>query len=84
MKGVLRNFAKFTGKHMCQRIFLNKVAGLKLVLKLKKRLWHSYFPVNFAKFLRTRFLQITSGRLVLFGFSDSCLYLRFSGVRGVK
>ena len=25
-KGVLRNFAKFTGKHMCQRLFFNKVA----------------------------------------------------------
>ena len=26
-KGVLRNFAKVTGKHLSQRIFLNKVAG---------------------------------------------------------
>ena len=25
-KGVLRNFAKFTGKRMCKSIFLNKVA----------------------------------------------------------
>ena len=32
---------------------------------LKKRLWHRCFPVNFAKFLRTRFLQNTSGRLLL-------------------
>ena len=23
--GVLRNFAKFTGKHLCQRLFFNKV-----------------------------------------------------------
>ena len=28
---------------------------------LKKRLWHRHFPVNFAKFLRTPFLQNTSG-----------------------
>ena len=28
-KGVLRNFAKFTGKHLCQSPFFNKVAGLK-------------------------------------------------------
>ena len=28
-KGVLRNFAKFTGKHLCQSLFLNKVAGLR-------------------------------------------------------
>ena len=25
-KGVLRNFTKFTGKHLCQRLFFNKVA----------------------------------------------------------
>ena len=25
-KGVLRNFAKFTGKHSCQSLFFNKVA----------------------------------------------------------
>ena len=26
-RGVLRNFAKFTGKHLCQSLFFNKVAG---------------------------------------------------------
>ena len=26
-KGVLRNFVKFTGKHLCQSLFLNKVSG---------------------------------------------------------
>ena len=26
-KGVVRNFAKFTGKHLCQSLFLNKVAA---------------------------------------------------------
>ena len=25
-KGVLRNFAKFIGKHLCQNLFFNKVA----------------------------------------------------------
>ena len=33
---------------------------------LRKRLWHRRFPLNFAKFLRTPFLQNTSGRLLLF------------------
>ena len=28
-KGVLKNFANFTGKHLCQSHFLNKVAGLR-------------------------------------------------------
>ena len=26
-KGVLRNFSKFTGKHLCQSLFYNKAAG---------------------------------------------------------
>ena len=34
----------------------NKVAGLRPVTLLKKKLWHRYFPVNFAKFLRAPFL----------------------------
>ena len=28
-KGILRNFAKFTGKHLCQSLFFNKVAYQK-------------------------------------------------------
>ena len=28
-KGVIRNFAKLTGKHLCQSLFFNKVAGLR-------------------------------------------------------
>ena len=55
-KGVLRNFTKFTGKHLCQRLFFNKVAGLRPATILKKRLWHRCFPVNFVKFLRTPFV----------------------------
>ena len=31
-KGVLRNFAKFIGKHLCQNLFFNKVAGAPLQL----------------------------------------------------
>ena len=65
-KRVLRNFAKFTGKSLCQSLFLNKVAGLRPAILLKKSLWHRCFPVNFAKFLRTPFLQNISGRLLLY------------------
>ena len=54
-KGVLRNFAKFVGKHLCQNLFFNKVAGLRPATLLKKRFWHRSFPVNFAKYLRTAF-----------------------------
>ena len=66
MKNVLlRNFTKFTGKRLCQSLFFNKVAGLRPATLLKKRLWHSCFPVNFGKFLSTPFLQNTFGRLFL-------------------
>ena len=64
-KGVLRIFTKFIGKHLCQRLFFNKVAGPRPATLLKKSLWHRCFPINFAKFLRTPFLQNTSGRLLL-------------------
>ena len=57
IKSVLRNFAKFTGEHLCQSLIFNKVAGLIT--------WHKYIPVNFAKFLRRPFLQSTSERLLL-------------------
>ena len=50
-KGVLRNFARFTGRHLCQSLFFNS--------------WHRCFPVNFAKFLRTPFQQDTSRQLLL-------------------
>ena len=64
-KDVLKNSAKFTGKQMCQSLFLNKVAGIRPATLIRKRLWHSCFPVNFAKYLRTPFLQNTPGRLLL-------------------
>ena len=50
-KGVLTNFAKFTGKTCVRVSFLIKLQAL-----LKKRLWHRCFHVNFAKFVRAPFL----------------------------
>ena len=37
-KGVLRNIAKFTGKHLCQSLFFNKVAVLRSVTIKKETL----------------------------------------------
>ena len=45
--------------YLCQSLFFNK-AGLRPATLLKKRPWHRYFPVNFAKVLRTPFSQNTS------------------------
>ena len=60
-KDVLRNFAKFTGKHLRQSLSFNKVAGLRPATLLKKRLRLRYLPVDFPKFLRTLSLQNTPG-----------------------
>ena len=57
-KGVLKNFAKSTGKHLCQSLlFNNKATGLVPASLLKKKLWYRCFPVNFAKFLRGPFYR---------------------------
>ena len=64
-QGVLKNFTKFAGKHLCQNLFFYKVVGLRPATLLKRRLWHRCFSVKFAKFLRKPFLQSTSGRLLL-------------------
>ena len=73
VRKVLWNFSKFAGKHLCQTL-------------LKKRLFYSCFPVNFAKFRRTPFLQNTSGRLLQSGFlwnSTKCTekYMHWSLIR---
>ena len=56
-KGVLRNFPKFTGKH------LNTCARVSIFIKLQA--WYRCFPVNFSKLVRSPFLQNTSARLLL-------------------
>ena len=63
-KGILRNFAKFTGKHLCQSPLFNKVAGLRDAPLFKKRPWHKCFPVNLVKFLRTPFFTEHLGSTV--------------------
>ena len=35
-KGAVRNFTKFTGKHMRHSLFFNKVAGLRPLTLLKR------------------------------------------------
>ena len=50
-KDVLKNFAKFTCKHLDQRLLFNKAAGLRPATVLKKGLWHRCFPMNYVKFL---------------------------------
>ena len=56
-KCVLRYLAKSQKKHLCYSLFFNKVVGVKPATLLKKRLWHSWFPVSFVKFLKKSFYR---------------------------
>ena len=58
--GFLKSFANFTGKHLCWSLFLKNLQAQGLQLH-KKRLQYGCFPVKFAKFLRNRFVENTSG-----------------------
>ena len=59
-KAVLENFAKFTGKHRCQSLSFNKVAGLRSqpATLLKTRLWH--YSCEFCEMFKNTFLENTS------------------------
>ena len=59
-EGGLKNFAHFTGKHLCWSLFLIKLP--LACIFIKKRLQHSCFPVKFEKFLRTPILKIICER----------------------
>ena len=46
---VLKNFAIFTGKHLCWSLFLTRLQACNFIIK--RPLQHRCFPVNIAKFL---------------------------------
>ena len=71
-KVILRNFAKFTGKHLRQRLFFNKageiwystffhrtplVACHRPATLLKNSFWHRCFSVSFTKFDSTWYFR---------------------------
>ena len=53
-KGVLRNFTKFTGKHLCQSLFFNKVSGGTCNFIKKENLAQA-FSCEFCKICRNDF-----------------------------
>ena len=66
-KVFLKNFFKFTGKHLCQSLFLNKVEGLKTATLLKKR-QAQVFSCEFCEIFKNIFSQSNSGWMPLQGF----------------
>ena len=53
-KAVVKNAAKFTGKHVCRSLFFIKV-GLRPLFK--KRLRHRCFPVSLQNFKEYLFIE---------------------------
>ena len=67
-KDVLRNSAKFTGKHLCQSLFFNKIADLACNF-VKKETLAQVFSCEFCKISRNTFfiehLQATASATTL-------------------
>ena len=68
----LRNFAKFTGKHLCQSLFFTKVPCLRAVISLKKTLVQ-VFSSKFCKIAKNTFFH----RIVAASVESNCLELSF-------
>ena len=68
-KGVLRNFAKFTGKHLYQILFLNKVAGLACNF-IKKESLAQVLSCEFCEFSKNTFFyrtpQVAASKITVF------------------
>ena len=54
-KSVLRNFAKFTGRHLWQSLFFNKVTGLRPAILFKKETLAHVFSCEFCKISKNTF-----------------------------
>ena len=75
-KCVLRNFAKVTGKHLCQSLFFNKIVGLACNF-IKKETLAQVFPCEFCEVSKNTFPYRT---VAVSGF----ISFPFSGERNVS
>ena len=55
-KGALKNFANFTGKHLCWSLFSIKLQGRRPATFLKRDSNTGVFPVKFLKLVRKMYL----------------------------
>ena len=71
IKGVLRNFTKFTGKHLCQSLFFNKIAN---PMPKKETLAHM-FSCEYCKISKNTFCYKTPLACPCFW---TCTFTKFS------
>ena len=58
-KGVLKDFLKFTGKHLCLTLFFNKVAGLIVYNFVEKETLAQVFSWEFYEISKNTFFYRT-------------------------
>ena len=85
-KGVLKNFAKIVGKHLCQSLFFKKVAGLRPATLLKNETLAQVFSCEFCEISKNTFFTerlwttVSAYRfrkVVLFDNTVNVFYLKF-------
>ena len=54
-KDVLKNFVKFTEKHLCKSLFFNKAGGLRPAIVIKKRTLMQVFFCEFCEIFKNTF-----------------------------
>ena len=64
-KGVIRNFAKLTRKHLCWNLFFDKVKLCRPTIHYKGDFSAGFSLVNFAKFARKLFCRTPLEELLL-------------------
>ena len=74
-KGAPRNFAKFTGKKLCQSLFFSKATGLRPAILFKKSPGAGVFRWILRNFAEHLFYRTPLGGYSLFFYGD--LYRRF-------
>ena len=79
-KGVFKNFAKFTGKYLCQSLFLHKNAGLPQTCNFfKKEALAQVFSCEFCKVFRNNFFYRTTPVAASVNNTPSALHICFPG-----
>ena len=86
-KGVLKKFVKFTGKHLCQSLFFNKVAGLTymLLIFMSKKIKRLFMVNKSSHFLLKKcFLNIliqflSTVKFIIYPSGATAVLLLYSG-----
>ena len=59
-EGVLKNFWKFTGKHLCQSLIFNKVTGFRSATSFKKETLAEVLSCEFCENFKNNFFYRTT------------------------